>query len=141
MDIDTRYQLCTLFQKALFEKNFLAANFLIEKKAINVNDVDTPKEIFFKGTFIHKAVERNDVEIINFLLDKGADVNIPDKDGYTPIYYAITQRNMETTELLVERGADLNVATKGRGESPLRWAMLCKKPEIVEFLKSKGAKE
>ena len=44
-------------------------------------------------------------ELVEFLIDKGADVNLPNKDGSTPIFFA---KNSEIFELLVDAGADVN---------------------------------
>ena len=44
-------------------------------------------------------------ELVEFLIDNGADVNLPNKDGQTPIFFAT---NFEIFELLVDAGADVN---------------------------------
>lgn len=44
------------------------------------------------------------------MLEKRADVNAMDEDGFTPLRWAVMQRNEELVKLLLEAGADANVA-------------------------------
>lgn len=52
--------------------------------------------------------ENKSSEEIRGLLEKGADVNAKDKDGYTPLHMAAANGNTETAEVLLELGADVN---------------------------------
>jgi ankyrin repeat protein len=47
-------------------------------------------------------------DIMKFLLDSGADLNLPSKTGRTPLVYAIQQRNYDAAKLLIEKGANVN---------------------------------
>jgi ankyrin repeat protein len=55
------------------------------------------------------------------LLAKGAEVNLGDKDGNTPLHWAAARGQVEMTELLIARGADMNAKTRF-GCTPLRGA-------------------
>ena len=55
-----------------------------------------------------KSVNRNYVEIIGHLADRGADVNIGRNDGYTPLRVAAELDHVETIKTLMEKGADVN---------------------------------
>jgi len=51
----------------------------------------------------------NHAIIIKLLLDRGADIDLPNKCGETPLMVAITfNSSVEVIDLLVKRGADLN---------------------------------
>ncbi|MGF1725250.1 ankyrin repeat domain-containing protein [Photobacterium nomapromontoriensis] len=61
-----------------------------------------------KWTYLHQIADTDDAPIksIQFLLDKGLDVNAIDSYGNTPLIYAVRQRNLEGVRLLLENGAD-----------------------------------
>ena len=64
------------------------------------------------GTPLHIAAMSNQVEVIEFLLGKGADVNIKagDENGSTPLQWAAVFGRYEAVKALVETGkADVNV--------------------------------
>ena len=52
------------------------------------------------------AVSYNHTPLIQYLLDKGADVNVVDGDGETPLFYC---ESKEIAELLVSQGANIHV--------------------------------
>ena len=45
-----------------------------------------------------------DLEVLKFLISKGADVNIRDAQGNTPLFYAFG--NQEAVDILLAAGAD-----------------------------------
>ena len=55
------------------------------------------------------VVQRRDPRIIKALLDKGADPNVPGKNGYTPLMSAI---DPDVVRWLVQHKADVNARTK-----------------------------
>jgi ankyrin repeat protein len=65
---------------------------------------------------LHYAAIYGSVESVRILLAAGADPNICNQQGATPLIYAAW--NYEKTRLLVEKGATVNVATKN-GVTPL----------------------
>ena len=63
------------------------------------------------GTPLAGAVWRNDVEMISFLVDAGADVNKPTDNhaliaGMTPLHLAVDLGCQEAFDMLLDRGAD-----------------------------------
>lgn len=53
------------------------------------------------------AIEK-DIDKMKEALDKGADINIKDGNGYTPLIYSAYLGNENIVELLVENGAMIN---------------------------------
>jgi hypothetical protein len=51
----------------------------------------------------HAAVSYSQIEIVKFLLEKGANVNVEDFEKDTPLYVA---ENVEMAQLLLDHGAD-----------------------------------
>jgi ankyrin repeat protein len=58
------------------------------------------------------AAARNCVATVELLLDKGADINAKDNDGWTPLIKAAAGDRTELARLLLERGADMDVVDK-----------------------------
>ena len=44
-------------------------------------------------------------DLLIYMLKRGADPNLPDANGYFPLYYAATLKNADAVELLLEYGA------------------------------------
>jgi ankyrin repeat protein len=84
------------------------------------------------------AVEQGEIEKIEKLLDKGANPNVQDIFGSTPLRIAARCDNPEVVELLLKRGADPNVPDIF-GSTPLHIAAECDNPEVVELLLKRGA--
>src|SRR5262249_10855251 len=60
-------------------------------------------------TALHRAVQNGCLELVQALLDAGADVNCADKSKWTPlIFAACVSASPECVRLLIERGADVN---------------------------------
>lgn len=60
-------------------------------------------------------------EVVEALVEKGADVNILRKDGTSLLMLAVLCENFETVKLLVDKGADINYHTE-KGEDALYYA-------------------
>ena len=64
------------------------------------------------------AAENGNIEELERLLDRGADINAKDNDDWTALMYASENSNdtssIETVRLLLDRGADIN-ATNNEG--------------------------
>jgi ankyrin repeat protein len=77
-------------------------------------------------------------EMIEMLLSKGANPNIHGPEGQTPLASA-AKYSLKAVQMLVEKGADIN-AKDDAGFTALHWAREMEQQDIVEFLKKKGAK-
>jgi len=81
------------------------------------------------------AVRDNQKEIVEFLLDRGADVNHETMKGWTPLLYAIEKKQKDMVELLLQKGADVNVKTI-YGITPLKSAITKEHHDIQVLLSS-----
>jgi len=69
---------------------------------------------------VHYAVYYNDSEILSLLARNGANVNIRDNHGDTPLIWAVITKNVVCTMLLLHHGADTTVKLK----EGIRWDCL-----------------
>jgi ankyrin repeat protein len=52
------------------------------------------------------------LECVEILLDNGADINMGDSGGWSPLMYALLAKDVAVAELLLKRGAETKAATK-----------------------------
>jgi ankyrin repeat protein len=81
------------------------------------------------------------VEIANFLLDKGAEVNVHGALGFTPLHFAsfVPEQQFGIIQRFVDKGADVN-AQGDNGITPLHYAALMGNLKVARLLIDKGAK-
>ncbi|KAK3933812.1 hypothetical protein QBC46DRAFT_326021 [Diplogelasinospora grovesii] len=94
------------------------------------------------GSALVAAAYWGETEIVEFLVEKGADVNMPLQSGDYGSTLAVAAAGGETeiVEFLVEKGADVNMPLQsGDYGSALAAAAYWGKTKIVEFLVEKGA--
>ncbi len=60
-------------------------------------------------TPLHVASQNGHLDVIRWLLDRGADVNALEVNGKTPLSLALDEGKIEASRLLLERGADANL--------------------------------
>lgn len=89
-------------------------------------------------TGLHITVERRDLTWTQFLLQEGANPNIADNRGRTPLIAAVEIGFVEGVEALVEAGARMDIANE-TGETPLIAAVHARNIELIEVLVSAGA--
>jgi ankyrin repeat protein len=87
------------------------------------------------------AATTGNVEMIRFLVKRGANVNYGAKTGLqTALLSAVYSAKPEAVEALIELKADVNTKTKD-GDTPLKAAMKGDQEDMVKILKAAGAKQ
>lgn len=84
------------------------------------------------------AIIANDPERIKFLVEKGANLSKPDKQGWLPIINAARQRRDNIVALLIELGADPNQHDVD-GMTALTAALMRDHVPTIKVLAEKGA--
>lgn len=56
---------------------------------------------------LHRAAIKGYSEVIQELLENGAEVNIVNQKGHTPLYLSTDNSHLATAKLLVAAGADV----------------------------------
>ncbi len=87
---------------------------------------------------LHDAAGAGNINAVRSMLDKGADVNAKDYNGFTPLHLTASMGHTETARLLIERGADINAKDK-HGYAPLHWAVENGDIETTKYLIEHGA--
>ena len=99
---------------------------------VNTRDVTTGR------TALHIVTARRDTSWISFLTQRGANPNIRDNKGVSPLQLAIRLNHVEGVEALLKAGANVDV-TDTSGETPLIAAVHARNTELVRLLLEKGA--
>lgn len=80
----------------------------------------------------------DDEQVAQLILDCGAEVNIKDGSGNTPLHYACVKGFKKLAISLLDKEAEID-APNTKGETPLGCACLFGQSEIIDLLKGRGA--
>ncbi|MCG9130377.1 VCBS repeat-containing protein [Candidatus Poribacteria bacterium] len=85
-------------------------------------------------TPLHIAAEKGNIDVAMFLIENGANVNVADANGNTPLVFIINKTgNLNITERLLEKGASINLQNR-TGETALMYAAWHGHSAIVQLL-------
>lgn len=104
-------------------KGYLEFGFDVNMKSLTPNE-ESP---------LHNAVIGGHPKMINFLCDKGADVNIEDDSGNSPLHYAAQHGHVQCVRTLVKRGAN-KIAKNHVGYTPYQIALLKGHKKVAKLL-------
>jgi ankyrin repeat protein len=107
------------------------------EKYINEQHIDINMQDKFGETFLLLSTLYNHKKIVEILLEKGANVNIRNKEGLSPLYNAINNQDISLVNRLISMGATIDIE-KGKLFSPLSLAVKKEMLEIVKLLVVNG---
>lgn len=118
---------------ALINKHDEVADVLVAQPSLDLNacgsDGVTPLMIY---------VWRLREDMVEKLLQRGADVRLQEHDGDTALHAATTTGDMKVMQMLLAKGADPNLKNK-LGGTPLMWAAVYGYQDAVQLLLTHGA--
>ncbi|WP_347292251.1 ankyrin repeat domain-containing protein, partial [uncultured Brachyspira sp.] len=116
--------------------------FLVEKGAdvnakthFEYSSVVTPLLLSLDYEHIESRYDENS-SVAEYLINNGADINVTNEDGETPLMYASKVHNIKVIELLIQKGADIN-AFDNYGNTALIYGV--NNLETVKLLVENGA--
>ena len=98
---------------------------------ISINKKVRPTE----STALHASVQSNDVNVVEFLVSVGANINARDDKGNTPLHYATMSKHVELVQVLVDSDADISLEND-EGQTPLDLAIKHNSLDVVNILKN-----
>lgn len=123
------------FLKAVKDRDGTEATKFLNKPGtviVNTKDSSTGE------TALHIVVARRDSTWTGFLLQKGANPNLQDKNGTTPLMLATQLRFVEGARVLLSKKANVN-QTNNQGETALIRAVQLRDSEMTRILLKNGA--
>ncbi|KAF6108725.1 fibronectin type III and ankyrin repeat domains 1 [Phyllostomus discolor] len=77
-----------------------------------------------------------DQRVASLLIEGGADVNVRDKDGKTPLMVAVLNNHEELVQLLLDKGADVSVKNEF-GKGVLEMARVFDRQNVISLLEER----
>ena len=112
---------------ACYRGNIAVAEYLAPKVSnINYNSSN--------GTALASVAVKGNTGLAKLLLENGANPNLADPNGVTPLVYAVQFENKELTALLIKHKADKNYRDN-EGKTPYDHAVFTNNQEIINLLK------
>ncbi|MEH7453906.1 ankyrin repeat domain-containing protein [Gottfriedia acidiceleris] len=105
------------------------------KNGAQINALSHSKLSFIpQNTALHAAIAgAKSVEVIDFLLTNGADPNISDSEGHTPLHIAAFEGNTTIAEHLLKNGAE--IIKNNYGKTPIEISEDRDNTAFINFIK------
>ncbi|KAF4343764.1 Sex-determining fem-1 [Fusarium beomiforme] len=128
-----------LLYTAIDSSNDPMARYLIDSEA-DVNELGT--SVLRSTSPLQKAIERNNLSMVDYLIEKGASVNAPPAfiRGATALQFAVIGGQIGVARRLLKLGARVNArGARGNGRSALEGAAENGRLDLVVLLVNHGA--
>ena len=121
------------------KKDYLEiASILIEAGAKIDYSPDTWLHGDYYQTPVIQACIKGNVATLNTLIEAGADINLTNMEGESPLWLAVHHQQIEVVQICIDAGADVNMNIND-GSSPLFHAVTKNYIEIARLLLKAGA--
>lgn len=137
-NINIQNDLCNTPLHELFKiENSFDSIKLLVSTAVNIKELLNTGDIN-GNTPLHLASYHQNPEVVQYLIDMGADVNAKNQKGNTPFIEAILGNNKEVIAMFLKLGVDPKIINS-EGKNVLHFlSSSCHNPELTEFFLGKG---
>lgn len=125
--------------QSLRREDLDAVSDMIEVGGADVNYQDTHANSG-RWTALILATAKRNLEAVAWLIGIGADPNIPEKDGWTPLFFAVFSNDAELCRLILEAGSDYHYRLSN-GKSALDLARSRNAPDVIQVLEEHEERE
>lgn len=87
---------------------------------------------------MHEIAAHWDKNVADYLLKRGLDIYLKDKDGVTPLHVAASANHVEIVEWLADQGAELKARTNVEEQTPLHHAARYDSVRAMRILFDRG---
>ena len=119
---------CTCLMLAAYSGHTETVRYLVGLPDVDVNHLSAHTH-----TALQFAVDEGEVDVVQVLIDAGADINIQNDEGSSPLNTACASGALDVVKMLVEAGAGLR-ATDNKGHTCLILAARFRQTKIVRYL-------
>ena len=124
--------------KASLHQIAISGSVVAAEKYLSENSVDIDKVNLDKKTPLCFAANFGHVDMVSFLIRKGAKVNASDRSKDTPLTFAARNGHVDVAKVLIDSGADVNW-TRFDGRSLLHIVAALGNFEMMQLLVRNGA--
>lgn len=109
---------------------------LLLKEGADIDEVDTSNA----SSVLHFAARIGHVSVLETLLQAGANPNLTDRQGKTPLLEAVINNRVRAVSVLLHGGANGELVERSAGWNCLHYAALNGRDDIIELLLSEQGK-
>ena len=108
---------CKIEERSISMLSFFKSKNTKLREAVANNDLETVKQMIREGAnpnevlVLHLAAEKGYKEILEFLINNGATVNMTASNNRTPLHEAAESGHLEIVEILLSKAANPNKKT------------------------------
>eukprot|EP01084_Bolivina_argentea_P289616 497357_1 len=122
----------TALHKSAYKGDMVGVEVALDEEFIDINTPGAQKR-----TALMRAAGANHVDMVSFLLSRGANPKQIDQSGRSPLHWAAASGAFESAEVISKHEIDFNAKTKS-GSAPIHLVAECGKMPFLKLLIEKN---
>lgn len=110
----------------------------VVKMLLQYKKVDMDAKANDDWTILHIASQESNLEMVQYLVDKGSDINAKNASGSKPIHIAAREGYKDTVEFFLSKGSSIN-DSGAANQTLLHYAAMKGHLEVIKYLIIQGA--